>query len=286
MGGQNVSCDFGGGGMYHRARPKNQFWRPQKVGFAWPVPGSSKQQGKNKRGGGKRIIGGGGPKPFLGRGFMVCFPLPWVFHPLCLSLKSRSKISISTSRFPHKKKGLRWVARSKISISLKIFNLARNLDFFDLWALWVNCQKCPFVHNSVCSQFLEKQPLWFVASIVWIEVRKPSSFGVTNEHGPDSQVFFLRSQTLKGKWTTSICNSGNVGPAPLQKVVGDFCCISFGGFCRGFSWRIFLGTFSHKNEEQKSWRIFLGTFSHKNEEQKSWRIFRRQNPRKNPAAQN
>ena len=44
----------------------------------------------------------------------------------------------------------------------------------------------------------------------------------------------------------------NLGPAPLQKCVGDFCCIKFGGFCRGFSWRIFLGTFSHKNEEKKS----------------------------------
>ena len=43
-----------------------------------------------------------------------------------------------------------------------------------------------------------------------------------------------------------------IGPAPLQKVVGDFCCRSFGGFCRGFSWRIFLGTFSHKNKEKKS----------------------------------
>ena len=42
------------------------------------------------------------------------------------------------------------------------------------------------------------------------------------------------------------------GPAPLQKCVGDFCCIIFGGFCRGFSWRILLGTFSHKNEEKKS----------------------------------
>ena len=42
-----------------------------------------------------------------------------------------------------------------------------------------------------------------------------------------------------------------VGPAPLQKCVGDFCCINFGGFCRGFSWRIFLGTFAHKNEEKK-----------------------------------
>ena len=28
--------------------------------------------------------------------------------------------------------------------------------------------------------------------------------------------------------------------------------MNFGGFYRGFSWRIFLGTFSHKNEEKKS----------------------------------
>ena len=55
-----------------------------------------------------------------------------------------------------------------------------------------------------------------------------------------------------------------LGPDPLQKCVEDFCCINFGGFCRGFSWRIFLGTFSHKNEEKK---------------------IRRENPRKNPAAQ-
>ena len=44
----------------------------------------------------------------------------------------------------------------------------------------------------------------------------------------------------------------NVGLPPLQKIVGDFCCINFGGFCRGFSWRVFLGTFSHKNEEKRS----------------------------------
>ena len=43
-----------------------------------------------------------------------------------------------------------------------------------------------------------------------------------------------------------------LGLAPVQKCVGDFCCVNFGGFCRGFSWRILLGTFSHKNEEQKS----------------------------------
>ena len=36
------------------------------------------------------------------------------------------------------------------------------------------------------------------------------------------------------------------GPAPLQKCVGAFCCKNVGGFCRGFSWRIFLGTFPTK----------------------------------------
>ena len=68
------------GGKTHRAilegkrtveRPlQNHFWRPQKVGFVWAVPVSSKE---NR---GKRIIGRGGPTPFWGRGFMVCHPLP------------------------------------------------------------------------------------------------------------------------------------------------------------------------------------------------------------------
>ena len=35
-----------------------------------------------------------------------------------------------------------------------------------------------------------------------------------------------------------------------RNVSEDFCCIKFGGFSRGFSWRIFLDTFSHKNEEK------------------------------------
>ena len=40
----------------------------------------------------------------------------------------------------------------------------------------------------------------------------------------------------------------SLGPAPLQKCVGDFGCTNFGRL----SWRIFLGTFSHRNEEKKS----------------------------------
>ena len=30
-----------------------------------------------------------------------------------------------------------------------------------------------------------------------------------------------------------------------------YFCITFGGFCWGLSWRIFLGTFPHKNEKKK-----------------------------------
>ena len=42
-------------------------------------------------------------------------------------------------------------------------------------------------------------------------------------------------------------------PPGLQKLVGDFCCIDFGGFSQGFSWRILLGThFSHKKRREKS----------------------------------
>ena len=47
-------------------------------------------------------------------------------------------------------------------------------------------------------------------------------------------------------------------PRPIcRNVLEDFCCINFGGFSRGFSWRIFLGTFfptkmRRKNPARKS----------------------------------
>ena len=54
----------------------------------------------------------------------------------------------------------------------------------------------------------------------------------------------------------SLQNPSNLGPAPLQKCVGDFCCSNFGEFWRGFSRRIFLGAFSHKkNPATKSEKI-------------------------------
>ena len=78
MGGQNVSCDFWGEKTYHRVRP------PKPCSFGglrkWDLPGvpvSSKENNRAKtNGGGKTYHRWGGPKPFLERGFMVCFPLP------------------------------------------------------------------------------------------------------------------------------------------------------------------------------------------------------------------
>ena len=52
--------------------------------------------------------------------------------------------------------------------------------------------------------------------------------------------------------------SGIQGQFPSAEMCRGFlCCINFGGFCRGFSWRIFLGTFSptrmrRKNPARKS----------------------------------
>ena len=80
MGGQNGSCDFGEGKRTIGCALQNQFWRPQKVSFAWSEPVSAKENNRAKtKGGGKRIIiGGGGVQNsyWEGRGFMVCFPLP------------------------------------------------------------------------------------------------------------------------------------------------------------------------------------------------------------------
>ena len=54
---------------------QNQLWRPQKVGFVWSVPASKENGRRAQTGLGKRIIGGGS-KTVIGKGFMVCLPLP------------------------------------------------------------------------------------------------------------------------------------------------------------------------------------------------------------------
>ena len=41
-------------------------------------------------------------------------------------------------------------------------------------------------------------------------------------------------------------------PGPSAEMCRGFLLYNFGGFCRGFSWRMFLGTFSPQNEEIKS----------------------------------
>ena len=79
-GGGNVSREFGGGGKRTAERDlQNHFWRPQKLGLVWSVPRSFKgndTESPKGGGGGKRIVGRGGPKMFLGRRFTVCSPPP------------------------------------------------------------------------------------------------------------------------------------------------------------------------------------------------------------------
>ena len=48
-------------------------------------------------------------------------------------------------------------------------------------------------------------------------------------------------------WILSKC-----WPSPSAEMCRGFLLYKFWRICRGFSWRIFLGTFSHKNEEKKS----------------------------------
>ena len=134
MGGKTYRAIFWGGGeTYHRVRLQNQFWRPHKVTFAWSVPVSSKENNRAKtNGGGKRIIGGGGgvQNRFWEGVLWYVFPSPEFSTPLCFSLNSRLKTSISLENAnldlqnsPWKKKiGPWWVAHLQFSLSLDIFN--------------------------------------------------------------------------------------------------------------------------------------------------------------------
>ena len=83
MGGQNVSCDFGGGKRtIERALSKTSFGGLRK----WDLPGLCrfplrKTTGRKRTGGGKRIIGGGVQNLFFGKGFYGMFSPPLSFPP-------------------------------------------------------------------------------------------------------------------------------------------------------------------------------------------------------------
>ena len=73
-----------------------------------------------------------------------------------------------------------------------------------------------------------------------------------------SLLFSLSQNPLFWRGKSWGKNSEKVLSWPICRSVSeDFCCVNFGGFCRGFSWRIFLGTFfpqkwGEKNPARKS----------------------------------
>ena len=84
MGGGNVSCDFGGGGgTYHRVRPPKPVLEASESGICLVCAGF--QQGENKRGGGKRIIGRGSKNRFWEGVLWYVFPSPEFSPPLFFS---------------------------------------------------------------------------------------------------------------------------------------------------------------------------------------------------------
>ena len=79
MGGAKRIVRFwGGGGKRTIERGlQNQFWRPQKVGFAWSVPVSSKEHNRAKTNRGENhIIGGGVQNRFWEGVLWYVFPSP------------------------------------------------------------------------------------------------------------------------------------------------------------------------------------------------------------------
>ena len=69
------------------------------------------------------------------------------------------------------------------------------------------------------------------------------------EFSDDTNLLFqavLQGVAFVGVASLKVEKAHFLGRTPLQKIVGDFCCIKFGGFCRGFTWRIFLALFPTK----------------------------------------
>ena len=84
----NISCDFWEGGeTCYRVRPPKPVVEGSESGSGLVRARSLKKKTEHEQGGGDLCHRWGCPKQFLGRGFMVCFPLSWDFHPLCFSLK-------------------------------------------------------------------------------------------------------------------------------------------------------------------------------------------------------
>ena len=105
------------------------------------------------------------------------------------------------------------------------------------------------VHESVLGQF-------FLFSHVLFLARSPitisSYFGYYSYSFQESVELICITVTVSLVFFTECSYRKDLPWAICRNVLEDFCCINFGGFSRGFSWRIFLGTFSHKNEGKKS----------------------------------
>ena len=92
MGGKTYRAIFLGGKRTIECALQNQFWRPQKVGFAWSVPVPSKENNRAKTNGGKTYHRAGGSKTVFGKGFYGMFSPPLSFPPpFCFSLNNPSE---------------------------------------------------------------------------------------------------------------------------------------------------------------------------------------------------
>ena len=74
---------YGGRKTYQRKRSPENFWTPPKELLVCSVVDfcTGKSRALTPEGGGKRKVGGGGPKPLLGGASFVRFSTPSFFHP-------------------------------------------------------------------------------------------------------------------------------------------------------------------------------------------------------------
>ena len=96
-----------------------------------------------------------------------------------------------------------------------------------------------------------KQRCWHAESHCFARRGKGKKPGSQNLQGAVALMVWWWQQASKLRNLFGTPTRTYLGPAPLQKCVGDFCCINFGGFCRGFSWRIISGHFFPQKMRRK-----------------------------------
>ena len=188
---------------------------------------------------------------------------------ICLSLSLYTSLPFSLYVSPSLSTSLSFPWRPSQSTKRAQMMMRQAASGFHNKSLWFGTTLWPFLGAcAMTTKFLDNEICTFKISLSWGSQERQRFWTFllstpTPNHPQRCNFYFycrlavsnflclLLWEKIRGKVAFSLSTLllSILGLATLQKIVEDFCCLKFRGFCRRFSWRIFMGTFSNKNEE-------------------------------------